>query len=222
MPCILENGSDEVRTWLDPNRHSWSKELQSLLRPYEGELITYPVDKAVGKVGNDSPNFIIPIDSTENKSNIANFFAKGATNSAAVKPGKESKPRVKEGTNSTSDEQDSSQVGKEEDTYQTEEDSSSDAIKHEPGEDRKTVEHEGSENNAPLPVPKSEGNTGIKREHEKEDAEEAPNKAAKTENHGDTVRVTRSATTNKQSSPAKKSVAPTEKGTQRITSFFKK
>ena len=32
--------------------------------------------KEVGKVGEDSPLFIVPIDSAENKSNIANFFSK--------------------------------------------------------------------------------------------------------------------------------------------------
>lgn len=84
MPVILENGSDEVRTWLDPSRHEWSAELQALLRPFgegerdgEGEsggLEIYPVSKDVGKVGNNSPTFIIPIDSRENKNNIANFF----------------------------------------------------------------------------------------------------------------------------------------------------
>ena len=38
MPVILENGSDDIRTWLDPKRSEWSKELQSLLRPFSGEL----------------------------------------------------------------------------------------------------------------------------------------------------------------------------------------
>ncbi|KAI0386587.1 DUF159-domain-containing protein [Hypomontagnella monticulosa] len=77
MPVILDNGSEDVRTWLDPKRHEWSKELQALLKPFDGELDVYPVSKDVGKVGNNSPNFIIPVDSKENKSNIANFFAKG-------------------------------------------------------------------------------------------------------------------------------------------------
>lgn len=36
----------------------------------------YPVKKEVGKVGEDSPLFIVPLDSVENKSNIANFFSK--------------------------------------------------------------------------------------------------------------------------------------------------
>ncbi|RCI12183.1 hypothetical protein L249_0595 [Ophiocordyceps polyrhachis-furcata BCC 54312] len=74
MPVILDPGSEEVKTWLDPARHEWSGTLQSLLRPFDGELEVYPVSKEVGKVGNDSPSFIIPVDSKENKSNIANFF----------------------------------------------------------------------------------------------------------------------------------------------------
>jgi hypothetical protein len=77
MPVIFEQGSEAVRTWLDPNRYEWSKELQSLLKPYDGELEIYPVNKEVGKVGNNSPSFIIPLDSKENKSNIANFFGGG-------------------------------------------------------------------------------------------------------------------------------------------------
>ena len=75
MPVILENGSNELRTWLDPKRSEWTKELQSLLKPYDKELECYPVNKDVGKVGNNSPDFIVPVDSSQNKSNIANFFA---------------------------------------------------------------------------------------------------------------------------------------------------
>ncbi|KAI1639639.1 DUF159-domain-containing protein [Biscogniauxia mediterranea] len=78
MPVILDNGSESLYTWLDPSRHEWSDELQSLLKPFDGELDVYPVSQEVGKVGNDSPSFIIPVDSKENKSNIANFFARGA------------------------------------------------------------------------------------------------------------------------------------------------
>ncbi|CAG8027442.1 unnamed protein product [Penicillium salamii] len=88
MPVILDPSSDAMNTWLDPTRKSWSKELQSILKPYEGELECYPVHKDVGKVGNNSPNFIVPVDSKDNKSNIANFFA----NSPKKKP-VPSKPR---------------------------------------------------------------------------------------------------------------------------------
>jgi hypothetical protein len=77
MPVILENGSEDIRTWLDPHRYTWNKELQSLLVPFQGELEVYPVSKDVGKVGNNSETFIIPVASSQNKNNIANFFAKG-------------------------------------------------------------------------------------------------------------------------------------------------
>ena len=53
------------------------QELQGLLKPFDGELDVYPVSKEVGKVGNNSPSFIIPVDSKENKNNIANFFSRG-------------------------------------------------------------------------------------------------------------------------------------------------
>ncbi|KIW29996.1 uncharacterized protein PV07_05777 [Cladophialophora immunda] len=82
MPVILDPGTEEVKMWLDPTRNKWSKELQAILKPYQGELECYQVDSAVGKVGNNSPSFIVPIDSKENKKNIANFFS----NASAKKP----------------------------------------------------------------------------------------------------------------------------------------
>lgn len=77
MPAILDPGSEAMAIWLDPKRTTWSKELQSILKPYEGKLECYPVSKEVGNVRNNSPDFIVPINSKENKKNIANFFAKG-------------------------------------------------------------------------------------------------------------------------------------------------
>ncbi|KAM0343102.1 hypothetical protein ACHAPU_008850 [Fusarium lateritium] len=74
MPVILEPGSSAMSTWLDPSRSQWTDELQSLLKPLDGSLDVYTVPKDVGKVGNNSPTFIIPLDSKENKSNIKNFF----------------------------------------------------------------------------------------------------------------------------------------------------
>ena len=74
MPVILEPDTDAMRLWLDPTNNTWTKELQSILKPYEGELECYQVNKDVGKVGNNSPDFIVPVDSKENKNNIANFF----------------------------------------------------------------------------------------------------------------------------------------------------
>ncbi|OJD26932.1 hypothetical protein ACJ73_01680 [Blastomyces percursus] len=88
MPVILDQGSPEMATWLDPHRVTWSKALQSILKPYEGELECYPVSKEVGKVGNNSPDFIIPVNSKENKSNIANFFAGAGSKGSKGEPGR--------------------------------------------------------------------------------------------------------------------------------------
>jgi hypothetical protein len=49
---------------------------------------SYPVKKEVGKVGENSPLFIVPLDSAENKSNIANFFSK-PTSPTKPKPTKQ-------------------------------------------------------------------------------------------------------------------------------------
>ena len=145
MPVILENGSHEIRTWLDPARSEWTKELQSLLKPYKGELECYPVNKDVGKVGNNSPSFIVPITSSENKNNIANFFgnakkqAKGFQTKQEV--GKEEQKTLDKGT----------------------------AVNEIKQEDRATTDHDGKEDNAPMPVPSTEATkTGIKRQLEAE------------------------------------------------------
>lgn len=126
MPVILEAGSDAMKSWLDPGNVGWNKELQSLLKPFDGELECYPVDKAVGKVGNNSPQFMVPIDSKENKNNIANFF--GSQQSSA-KPKTEQKPNIKA-----------------EDAEPN--------IKQEPADPRPTSSKaEAPESNAPLPKP---------------------------------------------------------------------
>lgn len=124
MPVIMENGSEELRAWLDPKRDTWNGELQSMLKPFKGELEVYPVSSEVGKVGNNSERFIIPVDSTKNKANIANFFANAKSDPAGRKPA----------------------VKKTEDQAE---------IKTDPDETRKTIDHSGSENNAPLPIPQS-------------------------------------------------------------------
>jgi hypothetical protein len=128
MPVVLDQNSEEMRIWLDPNRITWSKDLQSILKPYEGELECYPVSKEVGKVGNNSPDFLIPINSKENKSNIANFFA-----NAKQKKGDEPVKTIGE-KNATSDmlEQKVTKDG---------------------DENRTTQDNEWSEDNAPVPVP---------------------------------------------------------------------
>ncbi|KAM3425001.1 hypothetical protein BST61_g6971 [Cercospora zeina] len=128
MPVILEPGSDELKMWLNPNLVGWNKELQSVLKPYQGELECYPVDQAVGKVGNNSPQFIIPVNSSENKKNIANFFGNQKANAKHM-------------------------AAK---TAATRSQQNADVKEHE-DEDRSTTSKvQTTEDNAPLPKPKEE------------------------------------------------------------------
>ena len=213
MPVILDAGSEAMKTWLDPERNKWSKELQSLLKPYDGELECYPVNKEVGKVGNNSPDFILPVDSKDNKKNIANFFdnAKKPKASPTKEPVKEEEIEVE----------------------------------HERDEEcMETKDHDGSENNAPLPVPakKNHGDEAVtvqKRKLSDQD-DEQPAKTSKLEKSPGkwqspstkTGKKTRSATSNEaaamKKSPMKKSPmknSPMKKaqdGSQRITNFFGK
>jgi putative SOS response-associated peptidase YedK len=189
MPVILDPGTDEIKMWLDPTRTKWSKELQSMLKPFEGELECYPVDQAVGKVGNNSPSFIVPVDSKENKKNIANFFANASPTKTKAK------------------------------------------VEKEPEEKRSTVEHDDSENNAPLPAATepSEETQAKKRPLDEDTEGIPPKKSTKLSSPAEksspaaitTTKKTRSATSNKDvtlKSPVKKP----EAGTQRITNFFNK
>lgn len=202
MPVIFDNGSDDMFTWLDSNRTEWNKELQSLLKPYDGELECYPVSKEVGKVGNNSPSFIIPIDSSENKQNISNFFAnqkKLAKGQEAQKAIAKEEDMVKEGTP---------------------------AVKKEADENRETVTAADDENNAPMPKPAA----GVKREYEDSDgadetsAEKKPHISSPPPSRTNTTsaaRKTRSATTNSPKSHTNSPVKGVD-GSQRITNFFNK
>ncbi|KAL9085711.1 MAG: hypothetical protein Q9165_007460 [Trypethelium subeluteriae] len=234
MPVILNNGSDEVWTWLDPRRAEWNKELQSLLKPYQGELECYPVSKDVNKVGNNSPSFIIPLNSSENKNNIANYF------------GNQKKAGQTEKMKSEATRQATDAVRSKESQ-----------VKHEANsDDRATLNQDGGDSNAPVPAPvKSIGNntkhsSAIKREHSwsrdgnTADGAGAPlMKSQKVEDHnlieegdadvsqenksegsleqtaGRSPRKTRSATSN--SSPKGRAAKGRERN-KKITSFFTK
>lgn len=214
MPVILNNGSNAIKIWLDPKRTEWSKELQSLLKPYDGELECFPVSKEVGKVGNNSPSFVVPVNSTENKSNIANFF--GNQRKAAEGKAKEKL------------------AGKMEDDLKIK----GVKVEYDKDETRDTTDQqEGTEDNAPLPTPaRAESQKGIKREHNEADddggtADGAPQQkrrisAAPVNNSSQSpkkfpskaTRKTRSSTSNgtaTKSSPNKAS-----DGSQKITAFF--
>jgi hypothetical protein len=208
MPVILDNGSDAVRTWLDPARTEWSEDLQSLLKPYHGELECYPVSKDVGKVGNNSPTFLVPIDSAENKNNIANFFG-NQQKAAKSKADKQTAEKAEHDLN----------------------DSTTVKIEHDVDETRATTDRvEGTEDNAPLPVPATP--KGIKRErNEAEDdgntaAVEPPEKMRKAASPAKKASVSPTKTPAKKqgtrSATSNGSAAKTSKGdgSQKITSFF--
>ena len=207
MPVILENGSEEITTWLDPKRSTWSKELQSLLRPFKGELEVYPVSKEVGKVGNNSETFIIPVASSQNKSNIANFFSKGASKG-------DRKPIVK-----SEPEQSTASASK------VETDDESTKVKRELEDDNTGVNQSGTGDNLPHLSPKIEVKHGIKRELEDDQADETPTKMSRISISPSKISSPsrsklRSATSNNSASPKKSTNK--DKGSQKITSFFTK
>lgn len=209
MPVILDSGSQAMMSWLNPTSTAWTRELQSLLKPYEGELECYPVMKDVGKVGNNSADFVIPIDSKENKNNIANFFANTKKGSKEThkkadinrNPGKSVDEEVK--------------------------------IVHDPDEKRNTSDKKGGEDNAPIPVSASNETANIGIGHKRQHSAEAmpSSKAPKVESEpqkttspplskaksGKGRSGTSNGTVAKSESPKK-----TDKNSQRITSFFGK
>ncbi|UKZ81084.1 hypothetical protein TrVFT333_008852 [Trichoderma virens FT-333] len=74
MPVIFDADSKDFREWQNPLQTRWTYDLQSSLKPYEGELEVYPVCKDVGKVGRSSPSFIIPLSKKDNERDISRFF----------------------------------------------------------------------------------------------------------------------------------------------------
>lgn len=198
MPVILDPGSEAMKTWLDPSRTTWSKDLQSALKPYEGELECYAVPKEVGKVGNNSPDFIVPVASKDNKNNIANFFANA-----------KKKPEVK-----TEDETKSSGEGDLEQKVVKEED-----------ERRTTQDSEWTEDNAPVPVPgvKREHPPNDSNEVEDDPKKQkltTPSPVRKKHTPDSSRKQTRSATHN--TTPSKGPQKKATDGSKPITAFFQK
>jgi len=206
MPVILDPGSREMEVWLDPNRHEWSKELQDVLRPYRGELEVYPVSKEVGKVGNNSPTFVVPVASKENKSNIANFFAKGEKKKGEEASGEkdvEVEKKNKRGAVKTEVES--------VDEVVKEEDASVETEAEEGAKGRKRVASSPVDEEEP-PAKKGPAATTSPAKHKAVSPVKKPQGRAKI-----------SATTNVGKSPAKgkggANVKP-EEGSQKITKFF--
>lgn len=231
MPVVLDPGSKEMGMWLDPERYEWSKELQACLKPYQGELECYPVDQAVGKVGNNDPSFIVPVNSAANKNNIANFFGGGGGKKVAEGEVRndEAEEVKKEKIGGRSKPEDDDPADAKPEIMPEEE------MKDE--EEQKFVKTENvehTENNALLPVSSIKATKkGIKREHNDgndgesdskggkqatiEESMEPPTKAIKTE----TGRNTRSSTHNDRGiiKDKKKTAAD---GSKKITGFFEK
>lgn len=159
-------------------------------------------------MGNNSPTFIVPVASTENKNNIANFFS-GAKKSAK---GETEKKEIKD------EEAEVKHTGGE--------------VKQEKDEQRATKDEASTEDNAPKPVPSDDSKSGVKRGHNDSglDDTEVKTKVAKTDSgnemHPSTIpppektsgKAGRSATSNgTKGSPVKAG-----DGSQRITDFFNK
>lgn len=201
MPVILDNGSEDMFQWLDSARSEWSNDLQGLLKPYRGDLECYPVSQDVGKVGNDSPSFIVPLDSAENKQNIVNFFGNQKKQASS-----EAKKEQLAGHPEEANETGTLPVVK-------------------AGEERETVdEWESEEDHALKPAPPG---AGEKRKRGIEDGSpESPHQSVKVQaNPGEspvktpaTSKKTRSATSNGTVAKA----SPKKGGSQKITSFFGK
>ncbi|PWN46627.1 DUF159-domain-containing protein, partial [Violaceomyces palustris] len=76
MPVILPDAAS-IATWLglgEKEANSWSPKVASLLRPLDRELECYKVPKEVGKVGNSSPSYMLPVE--DRKDGLKAFFGK--------------------------------------------------------------------------------------------------------------------------------------------------
>lgn len=96
MPVIL-NSAEDMLAWLETpasgSEDNWSPALARLLKPFDGELEIYVVPKEVGKVGNQSADFLKPI--AERKGNISSFFAKQQQKADGSPTKKENSPDAK-------------------------------------------------------------------------------------------------------------------------------
>jgi hypothetical protein len=83
MPVIFDAGSKEFHQWLYPLQQRWTGDLQSLLKPFQGELDIYPVNRDVGRAGRSSPSFIMPLTHNDEEHGITHFFPRVSDNPIA-------------------------------------------------------------------------------------------------------------------------------------------
>ncbi|EQL33700.1 hypothetical protein BDFG_04430 [Blastomyces dermatitidis ATCC 26199] len=225
MPVILDQGSPEMATWLDPHRVTWSKELQSILKPYEGELECYPVSKEVGKVGNNSPDFIIPVNSKENKSNIANFFASAGSKG---KPGQKAQVRdISKSSGEKPGAKNVSALDQESKVKKVEEEGNKDAIyltSFKSDSDAPSASQTSAvkrKRGSPKAAEDTDVTTKLPKITQSDSVQPSPKKDVIHSPTKPIGRKMRSATSN-GSTPKQGGAKRTTSGTQRITSFFKK
>ena len=232
MPVILENGSDQIRTWLDPGRAEWNKELQSLLKPYAGELECYPVSKDVGKVGNNSASFVVPLNSSENKNNIANFFGnhtkpdnisqerRGRANqdNAAICKKTGVKEEIDDDNRATLNQTGGDSTATESTPGRSSDTRTASAIKREHSSTGDGVAADGR--GAPLSKLQKMDDHGSIEEGDADVSQRAEDKAAVKQTAGRSPGKTRSATSN--ASPKGNRAAKGAAGSRKITSFFTK
>lgn len=56
MPAIL-NSEKDIKLWLSDA--AWAKDIEKLVKPFEGKLECYRVNQDVGNVRKDEPDFIL-------------------------------------------------------------------------------------------------------------------------------------------------------------------
>ncbi|GAA5983529.1 hypothetical protein JCM11641_005839 [Rhodosporidiobolus odoratus] len=88
MPAILAS-FEEIQLWLSDS--PWNDGVKALIRPYESQVECYPVDQGVGKVGNESPDFIKPV--AAKKGSLDALFAKQKSASSPSKPSSSTNPK---------------------------------------------------------------------------------------------------------------------------------
>ncbi|KAH8920431.1 DUF159-domain-containing protein, partial [Atractiella rhizophila] len=76
MPVIF-NTHSQFESWLNVAQNPWGEKVAKMMQPFEGSLECYKVTPDVGKVGNDSPDMIIPV--AERKGTLNALFAKQAS-----------------------------------------------------------------------------------------------------------------------------------------------
>ncbi|KAK7039213.1 hypothetical protein VNI00_010118 [Paramarasmius palmivorus] len=102
QPVILST-PDSLRKWLDTSSATWTSELgKFVLQPYhnsEAPLECYQVPKEVGKVGTESPSFILPV--SQRKDGIQAMFSKQSSQPKASSQPKSSPGKRKRSSSPT-------------------------------------------------------------------------------------------------------------------------